>query len=163
MVQSKKVIIHQRHFLSFFALLVMVGSLLSCGNRGVYDQSVKIPSTGWHKDTTAFFVFDSEDSVRSHRFFINIRHTDAYAYRNLYLFLNTLLPNGRLTRDTIEIFLADKEGQWLGQGFGKLRDYRFEVRNDLVFPFKGEYRFAIEQGMREEVLTGISDVGVRIE
>lgn len=163
MVKAKTLIINHYRILSFVWMPIIVFTFLSCGDPGILDQSVKIPPDGWHKDTTALFVFENQDTILQHSFAINIRHTDDYAYRNLYLFLNTLLPNGRLTRDTIEILLADKEGQWLGQGFGKLRDYRFEVRNDLVFPLKGKYQFTIEQGMREEVLTGISDVGVRIE
>jgi gliding motility-associated lipoprotein GldH len=163
MVQAKTLIINQYRIFTFALMFIILFAVLSCGKPGVFDQSVSIPPNGWHKDTTALFVFDNHDTISQHSFAVNIRHTDAYAYRNLYLFLNTLLPNGRLTRDTIEILLADKEGQWLGQGFGKLRDYRFAVRNNLVFPLKGEYQFTIEQGMREEVLTGISDVGVRIE
>jgi gliding motility-associated lipoprotein GldH len=37
------------------------------------------------------------------------------------------------------------------------------LNNNLYFPLKGNYRFEIEQAMREPVLEGVTDVGVRFE
>jgi gliding motility-associated lipoprotein GldH len=81
----------------------------------------------------------------------------------LYLFLNTRLPNSNLTRDTIELVLADVNGKWLGKGFGAIKDNQIPVRNNLIFPIKGEYIFGIEQAMREETLVGLVDIGIRVE
>jgi len=146
-----------------FTLMVVLVAFFSCVSPGIYDHSEKIPAAGWHKDSVVFFHVEIEDTISRHNFYINLRHSDTYAYRNFYIFLNSRLPDGRITRDTIEVLLADKEGKWFGKGFGALRDYRFEVRNNLVFPLKGQYSFWIEQAMREDQLTGISDIGIRID
>jgi gliding motility-associated lipoprotein GldH len=143
-----------------FLPLILV---ISCSPGSIYDRSQRIPPQGWHKDSAAIFYINITDTIKPYRFFINLRHTDDYAYRNFYLFLNTTLPNGRLTRDTIEIMLADIEGRWLGKGFGSIRDNRFIVREILIFPQAGLYEFGIVQAMREDVLTGITDIGIRIE
>ena len=86
-----------------------------------------------------------------------------YAYRNLYLFLTTRLPNNNRTRDTLELILADPQGNWLGKGFGALHDNQILVRRNLSFPLAGRYTFSLQQAMRQDVLEGVADVGIRIE
>lgn len=68
-----------------------------------------------------------------------------------------------MSRDTIECTLADKSGKWLGKGSGRYRDNRILIRDDIRFPRKGEYTLRLNQAMREEVLEGISEAGVRLE
>ena len=65
--------------------------------------------------------------------------------------------------DKFEITLADPAGKWLGGGFGGLKTREVIFRRNVFFPVSGNYKITIQQGMREDVLTGISDVGVRIE
>lgn len=138
----------------------------SCGHGSIYDRSIEISEKGWHEDSIV--VFDDviiSDTISPHNFYINLRHSTDYRYSNFYLFLNTTLPNGRNTRDTIELILADNYGKWFGKGFGHFRENRILVRQNLLFPLKGDYRFTIEQAMREDdhTLEGIRNVGVRIE
>jgi gliding motility-associated lipoprotein GldH len=140
--------------------------IVSCGRNSVYDRSVEISEIGWHEDTIA--VFDDviiTDTILPFNFYINIRHSDNYRFSNFFLFLNTTLPNGKTSRDTIELVLADPSGKWFGNGFGHIKDNRVLVRENLVFPYKGNYNFTIEQAMREddEVLEGVKSVGIRIE
>jgi len=114
-------------------------------------------------DSTARLEVEIDDTIQSFSFFINVRNNDNYPYRNLYLFLNSLLPGGERARDTIELLLADRSGKWLGKGFGQLKDNQIKVRSDLRFPTKGTYLFEIEHAMRDTVLTGIENIGIRIE
>ncbi len=137
--------------------------LCSCDANRFYDQSLELPASGWHKDSIAAFTVNVEDTSRLYNFYITIRNTDKYPYRNFYLFLSTRLPNDNVTRDTLELILADKEGKWLGKGFGSVKDNQVQIRKNLLFPLSGPYHFRIEQAMRQETLQGISDIGVRIE
>lgn len=136
---------------------------LSCDRNRFYDRSVSIPGNGWHKDSTALFNVDVKDTVGLYRVLINLRNNNDYLYNNFYLFLNSTLPNGDLARDTIELILADRTGKWLGRGFGRIKDNQVEVRYGLRFPQKGNYTFEIEQAMRDTILAGIVNVGIRIE
>lgn len=135
----------------------------SCDPARVYDQSRTIPETGWNQDSLAVFDVEISDTAIPYNFYINLRHTTDYRYRNFYLFLNTMFPNGRMSRDTIELILADKTGKWLGSGFGSIKDLQIPVRRNLRFPNPGTYQFQIEQGMREKNLEDIKNVGLRIE
>ena len=79
------------------------------------------------------------------------------------MFLHTTFPNGNQTHDTIECIFAYPDGRWIGDGSGSMRDLKILLNNNLRFPIKGNYHFEIEQAMREPVLEGITDVGLRIE
>ena len=150
----------------FGSLCLMAIMLASCKQNSVYDRSVEISELGWHEDSIV--VFDDvivTDTISPFNFYINLRHSDDYRFSNFYLFLNTILPNGHTSRDTIELVLADAGGKWYGNGFGHIKDNRILVRESLVFPLKGNYQFTIEQAMREddELLEGVKSVGVRID
>lgn len=148
---------------AFYILIIVVTALNSCDKKRFFDESTKIPVNGWHKDSAAAFDLEISDTLQFYKFFINLRHNDNYRYSNFYLFLNTRLPNGTYTRDTIEMTLADFTGKWVGKGFGTLRDNQILIRENLRFPRKGTYHFTIEQAMREEVLKGVENVGIRVE
>lgn len=154
-------------FKPFLACLLFASIfLVSCGRSSVYDRSLEIDEAGWHEDT--IMVFDDviiTDTVSPFNFYINLRHSEDYRYSNFYLFLNTTLPNGHTSRDTIELLLADNTGKWFGKGFGHFKDNRVLVREGLVFPLKGNYKFTIEQAMREEdqVLEEVKNVGIRVD
>ena len=150
----------------YLPALLMLGLLViagACDRNRLYDRSLALPEKGWHKDSVAAFTVTVEDTSRLYDFYITLRNTDDYEFRNFYLFLNTRLPNNNVMRDTLELILADKEGKWLGKGFGAVHDYQIRIRENLKFPLSGEYRFGIEQAMRKEKLKGITDVGIRFE
>jgi len=151
-------------FLRYFPFMVIVLFItLSCDSSRLFDHSVNLPPEGWHMDSTATFRIEVTDTIALSSFFINLRNNNDYSYRNFYLFLNTTFPDGILARDTIELILADRTGKWLGKGFGRIRDNQIEVRTGLRFPQSGTYIFGIEQAMRDTLLTGIENVGIRIE
>ncbi len=150
--------------LSPIAILLITAIIIaSCDPGRVYDESREIPPAGWHKDSAAVFVTEMNDTVSTYDFYINLRHTTDYRYSNFYLFLNTFFPNQSMARDTIELILADKTGEWQGSGFGSIKDLQVPVRKNLRFPVSGIYRFEIEQAMRQDTLRGISNIGIRIE
>ncbi|HPX34797.1 MAG TPA: gliding motility lipoprotein GldH [Bacteroidales bacterium] len=135
----------------------------SCDQNRFFDQSVKIPETGWHLDSVAMFELEVMDTLGFYSFYINLRNTTNYTYSNFYLFLNTTLPDGEHARDTIELILADKKGKWIGKGSGRLRDNQILIRPNLHFPLKGKYVFGIQHAMRDTILTDIKNIGIRIE
>jgi gliding motility-associated lipoprotein GldH len=95
--------------------------------------------------------------------FVNIRNLGTYPYSNIYLFLTIGAPDGKLLTDTVEFTLADPSGRWTGSGIGGLHDNQILYKSSVYFPRKGIYTFRIKQGMRDNVLPGIRDVGIRIE
>ncbi len=144
-------------------ILMCLLLLFSCQTSVVFQQQKSIPSEGWHYLDSIIFEASIDDTVSLHAMRLDIRNTVDYRYSNLFIFLDIEFPDGKLLRDTIECILADRQGNWTGKGFGKMRTNRFLFRDDVWFPQQGIYTIRVFQGMREDRLKGISDVGIRIE
>lgn len=149
--------------IAWFISLLIILAMTACDPGRIYDQSLAINDASWDRDSVLHYEVAIDDSLQLSNFFISIRNNTDYPYSNIYLFLTTEFPNGHATTDTIECILADKKGQWLGTGSGRLKDNLIMLQQSLRFPLSGTYNFYIEQGMREENLPGIEDVGLRVE
>ncbi len=148
-------------YMALFLVSIMVVS--SCDRGVVFEENKKLPKMEWHYEDRVAFKAEIQDTTNLHNIYINVRNSVDYKYMNFYMFLDTEFPDGRVVRDTLECLLADNRGEWMGDGFGKIRSNQFLMRENVWFPVKGTYVFSFEQGMREEVLEGISDIGIRIE
>lgn len=144
-------------------VLLLVTMLTSCDPSGFYEKNSLVNSEGWSVSDKIPFELEATDSLALLNFYINIRHTTGYKYRNIFLFVDTFFPDGSQSRDTVEIILADPKGKWFGKGIGNIRANQVLLKRGFSFPLKGHYKFRIEQGMREPELMGIKDVGIRIE
>lgn len=143
--------------------LVAVPMLLSCDSSSVFDSSIRIPNDTWSAEDVARFDVPIDDTLSYHNLYINLRNTTSYPNQNIYFFITTYAPNGAMLRDTLEGFLADDKGAWLGKGFGRLRDNRLPYRQGVRFSGRGVYRFEVQQAMRTQKLEGIANVGIRVE
>ena len=142
--------------------IILTVFFLSCRNGAIYDK-VKEVAQPWPASEKVSFVVDITDSISPFNFYIILRHHTDYSYANLFLFLETKFPDGRRSRDTINLWLADVAGNWLGKGMGEYRDNRILFKKRGRFPMTGTYRFEFEQAMRNENLKGIKALGIRIE
>ena len=102
-------------------------------------------------------------TVQNYNLYINIRNDINYGYSNLWLFVDIEQPDGASICDTFEMVVADASGKWLGEGFGGLKTRKAVYRSNVYFPHSGKYKVSVQQGMRENKLEGISDVGFRVE
>ena len=94
--------------------------LTSCSTGSIYQESISVPTEGWEIDSTAQFQVEIVDASVPYDIEILTRNTSTYGYQNLWLFIDEQLPDGSNKRDTMEIYLADNRGRWLGSGMGSL-------------------------------------------
>ncbi len=137
--------------------------LNACNHNLVFEKYETIENHEWDKDSVLVFDIPVRDTFSNHNLYVNVRSDVNYNYSNLWLFINIEQPNGELLKEKYEITLADPSGKWLGTGFGGLKTREVIFRNNVFFPMSGDYKVTIQQGMREDVLEGISDIGIRIE
>ncbi len=137
--------------------------LTSCGNDKLFNDSVVIPEAKWDNRMLPFFDLTVNDTLSDYAFYLNIRHLENYRYSNLYVFLHTEFPNGNITHDTIECTFARPDGSWMSKGSGTIRSAKILWSPALRFPLTGSYHFEIEQAMRDDVLKGITDIGLSFE
>lgn len=129
----------------------------------MFQESEPIPNKIWELDHNVRFEVDVKDTTNGYDFYIDLRNDAMYPNANIYLFVNTTFPSGKTARDTVECILADRTGRWLGSGLGDILDNHILFKENVLFPNSGTYVFEFEQGMRNEALPSILDVGISIE
>lgn len=150
-----------RFLILVFTVFLFVFS--ACDKTRVFEDYKKIDENGWHKDSLVVFEIPVKDTINYHNLFVNVRNEIKYNYSNLWLFIEIIQPGGAAVKDTFEVQLADPTGKWLGEGFSGLKTRQVEYRRNVFFPGSGNYTIKIQQGMRDEILTGIKDMGFRVE
>ncbi len=135
----------------------------SCGPDVIYEDYVTIPEGGWSKDSMASFNVKIDDVNTYYDIFINVRNKSDYPNSNIWLFIDVTSPEGKTIRDTINCYLADEHGKWIGSGWGDLFLVHYPYRRNVKFAEPGDYRFNIIQGMRYDELEGIHNIGITIE
>jgi len=145
------------------AFVLSLVLFIACDSKREYDGFTAIPESGWNKDSVAVFKVPVHSIVQPYDLFLQLRNHEGYTYSNCWLFVDVVTPSGKARRDTVECFLADPTGKWLGSGFGSLYTTTTTWQQGVKFNEHGEYQFRISQGMRVDNLTGIVDVGLRIE
>lgn len=146
----------------FLSLTILSAVYYSCNPNTVFNQNVILPADGWFKNNAVAFNVTILDTLDTYEFGLNVRNSVNYRYSNLYIFLITEFPNGNISRDTIELNLADDEGKWLGKGWGDIKESNIVLKTGLAFPLNGNYRFLVQQAMRVDTLKGINDIGLSI-
>jgi len=148
----------------FFSALIAVNLLLySCNGEEIYFQKFqKIEDVSWNAKDPKFFDFDIVDTTKLYEFYFNLRNNNDYGYGNMFVFWSLQSPDGRTKTDTAQFILAKPNGQWLGKSASGT-----VIENSMYFlktklPTRGIYSLVFTQGMREENLEGVKDVGLKI-
>ena len=155
--------ISYRHFFLMVLLPVIAVIFFSCDSKRFFEENQRIEKGTWDNNHKVRFVVAINDTVSAYDFFVNVRNDADYPFSNLYFFIRTILPDGRIAWDTVECRLADDYGKWLGTGMGSVKFNRFFFQQGVRLRQCGNYVFEFEQAMRVRELKGIRDVGLRIE
>ena len=150
-------------FLYPVTLLIIMVLSSSCDKKRVFENYLKIEARGWNQDSVKTFTFQVIDTIGYHNIYINLRNQATYNFSNIWLFIRLYSPDGKFLTDTAQFLLADPAGKWMGKGLGGIIDNQLPYLQNVYFPRSGSYQISIQHGMRQEMLKGISDIGVRIE
>ena len=144
-------------------LLCMVRLLCSCSHEVVSSAHTDLPEQGWSIGDTVRLTINVADTTACYDLALTLRHTEQYTYQNLWLFVSACDSLSPLTGDTVMACLADDRGRWLGTRAGRYYAGYVTMEHNIRFPAAGDYSFAIVQGMRDSVITGIADVGLELK
>ena len=145
--------------LGTIALTVFLGA---CNHGTIYYSFGHLPPGGWNKENILFFHPEVSDTLALYDMYVAVRHNNDYPYSNLWLFVHVSDSAGIIMTDTINIPLAEPSGKWLGSGWGALYQKEALLRGGIDLPAAGIYTVAIQQGMRTDDLTGVTDVGIKV-
>jgi len=137
--------------------------LMACSPKLKYEEKIDFAPEGWHKDSLAIFDVSLMDTSEVLTIGLTLRHGKKFAYSNVWLFISVEDESGVSVRDTLEFFVAQPNGNWLGKkkkdGYEVSAIYKQGVRMKHL----GFYRFSIGQGMREDLLRDINSVELWVQ
>ena len=131
-------------------LFFLVVGFVSCQNENKKEVYHSFNNNTWNTDSIVFFEFDNIDTTGSHDLYLMVRHTTNFKFQNLFLFTN--FEN---QQDTLELFLSEKSGRWLGKGFGEIKELKIRIKENVNFKKNQDQIFSVEQAMRHEDLEKI--------
>ena len=139
------------------AMLIMP----ACQRKPVMSHAsfINIPMRGWQQAMPLTFTPEYDDSTRSYRLTLAVRHDNSYPYRNLSLVVDAIAADSTVNRQTVDITLADEYGNWTGGGFGSLYQKAVTVARD-VHPVDAR-SVVVWQAMEGcDTLSGLVNVGI---
>ena len=131
-------------------LFFLAVGFVSCQNENKKEAYHSFNNNTWHTDSTVSFELDNIDTTSSHDLYLMVRHTTNFKFQNLFLFTN--FEN---QQDTLELFLSEKSGRWLGKGFGEIKELKIRIKENVNFKENQDQIFSVEQAMRYEDLEKI--------
>lgn len=141
----------------------LLSGLSSCGKIDLFEKQVQIPSQEWFYNNVPEFTFQIEDTSALYNIYLVLRHTDLYAYNNIWLRIGSRAPADSLTYQNLNLRLVEGAA-WKGTGMDDIFETRELISPGPVsFNKVGEYHFTVAQIMRENPLKYIMNVGLRVE
>lgn len=145
---------------------VLICSLWGCMPAPFYQKQEGIPQNAWNFNFKPTFTIDITDTALAYQAYFIIRHTQAYPYSNLWLWVHAKIPGDSVERKArVNIVLAEPTGKWLGRGMGEIYEQRMaiDLRELTSFNKAGTYKISLEQNMRLNPLPEVLNVGFRLE
>ena len=127
--------------------------LLACQNNKKHHHYHSFENEKWNTDSIVVFNFDNADTTSSFDAHLKIRHSVDYQFQNLFLFSEI-----NEQKDTLEIFLSEKSGKWLGKGFGDIKEVDVLISKDIRFNNINKNSFSFEMAMRHNSLEKITEL-----
>lgn len=149
-----------------YQLIVVITSTLfisGCEQSRVFDKNESLAKEGWFYGEQKVFEVEILDTAIAYNMYVNIRHTDQYPYNNLWLKLNTKLPDGNIQENKINVELSTPTGEWTGNCIDGICYSTVLVQHNFSLLQKGKYTFTLEQDMRMNPIPYLLDIGVKVE
>ncbi len=147
-----------RKFKIIYCLFALLFLISGCRNKMLYEGMHEFGSEGWHLSDTAYFDVNLADTSQVLDMGFTFRHSDRYPYSNLWLFLSIESPEGIHIKDTLDLFLAQPNGKWLGHRKHKAYEISSLYRYQTKMAQAGNYKFSVVHGMRREILPAIERI-----
>ena len=143
--------------LSLLILIGIITSLYSCSNK---EQIKTFKDGNWNKDSVVYFEHYAKDTNSVFLLDYIIENNNNYLNSNIYLFTSIITPNNIEIKDTVNYWISNSRGKWLGSKQSNSWKSYLRYNKLLIFKKPGKYKFYITQGMRYNILSGIEKVGI---
>jgi gliding motility-associated lipoprotein GldH len=134
-----------------FKIFILTGFsylFTGCEKGVVYSEFVSFEGDVWEENNPAEFIVAVQDSTALFDMELYINTYKEYPYRNMYLFLETLYPSGKMSRDTLEFLFQTETGRYMGKCNNTSCRNEFLFKQNLKFNQTGPHVFRFIQAMR---------------
>ena len=142
-------------YMSLFLLLA------SCSGNTVYDHYNHTPVSGW--DRGEVLTYDVPHLKRGDKYatMLGLRVSEAYPFQSLTLIVEqTVFPEKRTTRDTLNCQIYDPKGTIKGQGINYFQYHYLVSERNLK---EGDsLHITVRHDMRREIIPGVADIGIKL-
>ncbi|MBX2817058.1 MAG: gliding motility lipoprotein GldH [Saprospiraceae bacterium] len=144
-------------------LVVILLGLVSCQEAPFFSQEHVLNEAGWNHEEPVTFTFAVVDTSLRYDLFLDIDHSEEYAYENVYAKTITTYPDGEEKEQMLPINLANKAGQWYGKCLGASCKARVALQENAFFDQLGSHSIAFEQFTRNNPLEGLVSLRLVVE
>lgn len=137
--------------------------IISCNLKESYYENSSELSSQWNQTKPVKFSFPIKKENQKFNIFLVLRNNNDYPYSNIYLFTELSSPKGEKIIDTLEYQLAYPNGEWVGSGLGAIKQNTLVYKENITLKDTGKYQLKIKQALRDNLLTGIEDIGLIVE
>ena len=146
-----------------FILLCIFFVLSGCETKQLFEQSTIYPNHNWPSKQATKYQFNVTDTAAAYKIFFVIRHHNAYHYKNIWLDLIIKSPTNAITKQVLNLNLADDAKGWLGTGMDDIYEQRIPMTASPIRFNKGINEIIVQHTMREDPLENILSTGIRVE
>jgi len=147
--------------LAKIAVVAAIYAAQACSTDTVYCAYRHAQPAGWGRSDTLVFAVPRVKEAGIYRETVGIRTTGLFPFTGVTLVAEqTIMPGNRVRTDVLKCRLADRNGTPGGYGVS-LFQYEFELA-EIELHTGDSVNIRIRHDMKREILSGISDVGVKI-
>lgn len=148
----------------YSCLISLLLITVCCENQTIGYAYHHIGAEGWKKKDTLSLELPIADTLsRTLHLQVIVRNNSRFPYRELPLCVS-YGPSGSEDRATVSLrfALAGENGKWEGAGWSGLYQSSLPLET-IRTKGEGSYQFSINHLLADEVLAGITDVGVQLK
>lgn len=141
-----------------FCILSVLSGITACRNSTVYHTYQPTGTNGWPVNDSLYYSLSPQSVPGVFRLNIGIRHTELYPYKDIWLEIGC--KGNETKKDTFHLYLTDQDGHWSNSTTGHL--YQCDFDEGMLHLSPQDTTLYIIHLMKDSLLTGLSDVGIRL-
>jgi len=157
-VMSKKGFLKKRLF--FYGILILL-FLNSC-NASYYRKEEPLKTGVWQIEDVKEFEVPVNDINSKYNVYIEVENNNQYRTSNLWLYIDSYSPKGKIDTDTVMFLLTDDIGVPYGESSGENVVSRFLYKKEISFAETGKHKILIKHGMREKDLPVVNKISLEL-
>ena len=129
----------------------------------VFNKTEVLPVEGWKYNDRVGFNVPVVDTNYIYNLILEVENEADYPYQNAYLKIWTKFPEGDTLSQALSLELFDNEGQPNGECSDELCKSIINMQDSVYFNQLGHYYFGFEQYGRQEVMTGLKSLTLKLQ